>query len=60
MGIAMRYIYFFLLLMMTMLGFNIFLSVRDSKLVDSLKTRKQVYCEHLQELQPNHPDCKIE
>jgi len=56
----MRYIYFFLLLMMTMLGFNIFLSVRDSKLVDSLKTRKQVYCEHLQELQPNHPDCKIE
>ena len=57
MGVTMRYIYLFLWLMMAMLGLNIFLAVRDSKLVDDMKTRKEMYCEQVKEW---HPDCKVE
>lgn len=56
----MRYIYLFLVLMIGIMGFNTFLAFRDSELIKALESRKEQYCKQMQELQPNHPDCKVE
>lgn len=43
----------------TIIGWNVFLVIRDNKMFDAYygKTRHQQYCEQLNTW---HPDCKVE
>jgi hypothetical protein len=49
-----RYIIAFILLILTMLGWNVFLIQRDAKLFDSYANQKEKVCAQLNTW---HPDC---